>query len=219
MMVDKLDHRIIATLDLLASRWTGAGVLLPCFSLLAQGESLAVSEMAEASGREVSLIEQTLEAARCRFDDDARLIDLFGMTLEPTLHRLEIGGRIVFSCCALWAHVIPRLIERPVSVESVDPASRQVVRLSISPTGITALDPPRALATLAIADSGSIESDVESAFCRHVRHFATLDSAQRFSLVSPARRVVSLGTLDRAAERLHLAIADQADRAPGTASS
>lgn len=216
MMEDKLDQGIIATLDLLASRWAGAGPLLPCFPLLAQGEPLAISEMAEASGREVWLIEQTLKAARCRFDDDARLIDLFGMTLEPTLHRLEIGGRIVFSCCALWAHVIPRLVGRPVSVQSVDPTSRQVVRLSISPTGVTALDPPQALATLAVADSGSIGSDVESAFCRHVRHFATLGSAERFSLVSPARRVVPLGALDRAAERLHLAIADQA---PGTASS
>lgn len=206
MMEERPDQQIGSTIDYLASRWQGAGPLLPCFSLLARRGPLSINEIAEAAGGEIPLIKQTLQAARCRFDERGRLIDLFGMTLEPTLHRLEIEGKVVFSCCALWAHVIPKLVGRLAKVESVDPASRRVVRLSISPKGIAALDPPEAMATLAVADSGSVDDGVEAAFCRHVRHFACRDSAERFAQAFPARRVVTVEALHEAAQLLHQSI-------------
>ncbi|MEE8583407.1 MAG: organomercurial lyase, partial [Acidobacteriota bacterium] len=108
-----------STIDLLADRWEGAGPLLACFPLLAQGEPLPIGRIAEAAGVDIQLIEQALRTARCKCDENGCLTDLFGMSLEPTHHRLEIEGRVVFSCCALWAHVIPRLVERWAEVESV----------------------------------------------------------------------------------------------------
>ncbi|MEE8586533.1 MAG: organomercurial lyase, partial [Acidobacteriota bacterium] len=86
------------------------------------------------------------------------------------------------------------------------PASRTVVRLSISPDGIESVHPPGAMATLAVADSGSVKADVEAAFCRHVRHFACRDSAKRFAESFPSRRIVTLEGLHQAAMQLHNAI-------------
>lgn len=192
-----------STIRILASRWADAGLLLPAFPLLASGQPLGIDEIAEATSVNVDRVTQVLENARCERDEDGRLIDLFGMTLSPTLHRLTIDGRVLFSCCALWAHVIPKLLDRTVHVESVDPISRELIRFSISAHGIDSAKPADAMATMAIASQEAVDADVCPAFCCHVRHFGSLESAERFAARSRARHVVDLVTLDNMADQLH----------------
>jgi len=136
-----------STIQHLAVRWQEARVLLPLFPLLAEGEPLDIDHAAQATGLPAIQIETAAVAGRCARDAKGRLVDLYGMTLAPTLHRIEVDTRIVYSCCALWAHVIPKLIGQAVEVESVDPLRRELVRLWISPTGVEAVEPIGATAT------------------------------------------------------------------------
>lgn len=202
----ELIRQFDSTIHRLADRWAGAGPLLPGFPLLAQGTPLTASQIADVAGVSVHEIEQALKKARCAFDESGHLIDLFGMMLAPTYHRLEIGGKVVFSCCALWAHVIPRLVDREVLVESVDPYNRNLVRLVIAPEKIKSVDPVGAMATMAVAETASLEQDVGTAFCRHVQHFGSPDSARKFAEEAPSRRVVSVEELNEIAAQLHSAI-------------
>ena len=195
-----------STIRCLAERWSGAGLLLSGIPLLARGEPLTVGQIANAVGVNDHEVEEALAKARCAFNESGRLIDLFGMTLAPTYHRLEIEGKAVFSCCALWAHVIPKLVDREVLVESVDPQSREIVRLEIAPGKVQSVNPGTAIATMAVADAASIEQDVGAAFCRHVRHFASSDSAQKFATGSPSCRVVDVDELHEVAAQLFEAI-------------
>ena len=199
-------QRFQPTLDLLASRWGEAGPLLPGFPLLAQGRPLPVEEIAKATGAEVGEIEAAVDAARCERDAQRRLIDLFGLMLTPTHHRLEIGDKVLFSCCALWAHVIPKLVDSRVWVESVDPRRHELVRLSISHASVESADPPGAAATLALATQETIEADVSRAFCSQVRHFVSRESAEEFAAGLPTCHAVELAELQEAAELLHRAI-------------
>lgn len=195
-----------STVRCLAERWSGAGLLLPGFPLLARGEPLTVGQIAKAAGVDDHEIGEALRKARCAFNESGCLIDLFGMMLAPTYHRLEIDGKAIFSCCALWAHVIPQLIDRVVLVESVDPRSRELVRLEIAPGKVQSVNPGPALATMAVADAASIEKDVGSAFCSHVRHFAWSGSAREFAAASPSRQIVEIDELHEIAGQLHEAI-------------
>jgi len=196
----------LPTLELLAGRWGSAGPLLAGFTLLAQGRPVSIEEIAKAASTEVGQVKQAVDAARCERDAQGRLVDLYGMTLTPTLHRLGIDGRILFSCCALWAHVIPKLVDRTVQVDSVDPMRRELVRLAASPTGIDSADPPGAATTLAVADQEAIDADVCGAFCCQVRHFVSRESAEEFAAVRPTCHAIELADLQGAAERLHQAI-------------
>ncbi|MDH3524328.1 MAG: organomercurial lyase [Acidobacteriota bacterium] len=194
------------TLDLLAQRWGSAGPLLAGFPLLARGRPLPVAEIADATGADVHRIEEALDAARCERDARGRLIDLYGLTLTPTLHRLEIGSRALFSCCALWAHVIPKLVATTVRVESVDPLRREIVRLWLSSGGIERVEPAGAAASLAVARREAIAASVGAAFCSQVRHFVSRDSAEEFAAARPSCDVLDLAELQEAADYLHAAI-------------
>lgn len=191
------------SIGLLANRWGSAGPLLPGFPLLAQGHPVSVQEIAEAAGTEVDQVERAVDGARCARDPQGRLIDLYGLTLTPTIHRLTIDGKVLFSCCALWAHVIPMLVDRIVRVESVDPMRREQVRLVISPDGIESVDPPAAVATLAVATQEAIDRNVSEAWCRQVAHFVSRESAEEFVAGRSTCHVVDLAELRQATELFH----------------
>lgn len=191
------------TIHHLAARWRQAEVLLPAFPFLARGRPLAIDDLSRRTGTALGEIERAVRTGRCEQDSAGRLVELYGMTLSPTLHRIEIETKIVFSCCALWAHVIPKLVDNKVSIESIDPVERQVARLEVSPRGIESAEPTGAVATLAIATGAAIESDVSEAFCNQVRHFVSRGSAQRFAQENPRRQVVELDELQEAADQLY----------------
>lgn len=194
------------TIQRLAARWTDADVLLPAFPLLARGKPLEIGDIAETTSISVERVTEALDSGRCERDETGRLIDLYGMTLMPTLHRLEIDGKILFSCCALWAHVIPKLVDQTVKIESIDPYCHELVRLSVSPNGVDSAEPGGAAATMAIAGQEAVDADVCTAFCCHVRHFVSNESAANFAADSPARHVVDLRQLDESANQLYRGI-------------
>ncbi len=194
------------TIELLTERWRNAGPLLRGFPLLARGRPLPVEAIADATGVRVDLVETAVDAAHCERDARGRLIDLYGMSLTPTLHRLEIDGKILFSCCALWAHVIPKLVATTVRVESVDPIRREAIRLSVSAQGIESVELPGSAATLAIATQEAIEADVSDAFCRQVCHFVSRESAEEFAATRSSHYVLELSELQAAADLLHQSI-------------
>ena len=194
------------TLDLLANRWSDAGPLLPAFPLLARGGPLSVDEIARAAGVEARRVGRALEAARCERDAEGRVLELYGLTLTPTSQRLEIQGKVLFACCALWAHVIPKLVDATVRIESVDPVRQEVVRLSLTPHGVESADPTGCAATLAVAQKEAITTDVGGAFCSHVRHHVSRESAEEFAAAGPTRHAVGLAELQEAADYLYGAI-------------
>ena len=199
-------HTLDTTIQLLAQRWSQAEALLAAFPLLARGGPLAIAELARSTGARKDQVESAVEAGQCDRDAAGRLIGIYGMTLAPAAHRLEIDGRIVYCCCALWAHVLPKLVGETVRVESVDPIRRELIRLSISPDGLESVEPSGAAAVLVVTDREKLAMNVGAAFCSHVRHFVSKQSAQQFVEEDPARKLVGLPELQEAAEQLHRAI-------------
>jgi alkylmercury lyase len=195
-----------ATIRHLAVAWQEAEVLLPLFPLLARGEPLAIDRASQATGVPAAEIERAAAAGRCERDAQGRLVDLYGMTLAPTLHRIEVESKIVYSCCALWAHVIPRLIGQRIEVQSVDPVRRELVRLSIDPTGVEAVEPFGARATMVVSSDEEVSDDVRASFCHQVSHFVSPESAREFAEESSERAVFELDQFQDAADQLYRAI-------------
>ena len=105
-------------IDYLAARWTGAdkALLRQVFPLLAEGQPVAVERIAERTGAATDRIEQALLCARAGRDATGRVVELSGLMLSPTLHRLEVGGVALFCCCALLAHLAPLLLSQENSL-------------------------------------------------------------------------------------------------------
>lgn len=205
MMEDSHRKAVSQTISHLAARWADADkrILRQVFPLLAKGQPVSVGRIAEAAGTETPIVEAALEHGRAGRDVDGQVIELSGLMLAPTMHRVEIGEVALFSCCALLAQLVPALIGRPVTVESIDPVSRRVVRLAIAARTVTAVQPRQAVATLVVTEPRGVAEDVCASFCCHVHHFVSSDSASIFAAADRRRYVLGIGELHEAAQSLY----------------
>ena len=123
------------TLEYVAARWREAdrGTLRHAFPLLARGRPVAPESLAERAGVSVAMADTAMRSGPLGLDADGALSELFGVMQAPTLHRVEVEGRAGFTCCAVVAHTLPALVDQAVTVESVDPLSRRVIKLRLSP--------------------------------------------------------------------------------------
>lgn len=196
---------VLQTVRHLALRWEHADkqILRFVFRLLAEGKPVTAARIAGVVGAAPGAVEKALELARAGRDANEQVVELSGLTLNPTMHRLQIGDKVLFGCCALLAQLAALLVKETVRIDSVDPVSRRVVRLDVGPQGVGGIDPPEAMASFVVTDAASIAQDVGSAFCRHVNYFVSYDAAVEFAGASRQRYVLTIAELHEGARRLY----------------
>ncbi len=192
----------------IAVRWEEADkeFLRHLFPMLARGRPVLPSDLSRIAEKEVSVIEEELSKGHVDTDAQGNAIELFGISLLPTLHRIQVGQVFLFSCCALVAHMVPLLLEQTVTIESVDPVSNNLIRLCVSPTGVKSVEPEGSVGTLVITNQSGVLENVRTAFCLHVCHFPAMEIAQEFVASNEKRYVVSIEQLHDAARQLTAAI-------------
>lgn len=192
------------TLEYVAARWRDAdrGTLRHAFPLLARGRPVAPESLAERAGVSVAMADAAMRSGPLGLDADGALSELFGVMQAPTLHRVEVDGRAGFTCCAVVAHTLPALVDQAVTVESVDPLSRRVIKLRLSPDSIEHLQPSTAVACFPTTLPNADLASVRDAFCSHIKHFADRASAQEFAALNSRRQVVSVVELHALARQL-----------------
>ncbi len=197
--------RIAASKNNLAARWVGADkqLLRQIFPLLARGQPVGIDQIAERTGATTAVVEEALLRGRVGRDPKGRVVELSGLMLSPTLHRVEVGGVALFSCCALLAHMTPLFLDSDVILESVDPQSRAVIRLELSPKEVAAHTPASAVGSFVEAEPEGVATDVGANFCSHVHHFTDAASAASYLAADARRFLVEITELRAAAEDLY----------------
>lgn len=74
--------------------------------LLAEGSPVPVETIASATGRAASEVERVLGAGGAEMDEQGRLVGL-GLTIRETPHRFTVGGRSLYTWCALDTLIFP----------------------------------------------------------------------------------------------------------------
>lgn len=181
-MSNQLSQTILNTIDLVAARWSQANtnILRNVFPLLAKGQPVTVTSIASACGEYQETIKETLRLGQAQCDQYGRVVGLSGFGLGPTRHRIEIDGVVLYGCCAMFSLMIPSLVAQEVKIESVDPITRQLVRLKVRPDGFVRADPANAAGSMVTADQEALNRDIGAAFCSHINYFVSPESAQKF---------------------------------------
>jgi alkylmercury lyase len=129
------------------------------------------------------------------------------LTLRPTPHDFEVEGTPLSTWCAVDTLMFPALLGRPARVVSSCHATGAQVRLTVTPTGVTELDPPDAVVSLVTPDA---PASVRSAFCHQVHFFATRDAAAPWLAEHPEAVVVGVQEGFQLAQPLVQALLDGA---------
>ncbi len=204
--MQNLDSRVEHSLLPVVARWAGQdkGMLLPLFRLIASGEALEEAQLAEELNRGTDAVNAALDTSLAEIDSCGRVSELFGITREPTLHRIEVGGATLYSCCALVAHMVPAIMQQAVTVESTDPINGKTIKLAISVDAeLQRVHPLTARGSMVDCAVDEIIASPRAKFCCHVKHFAVSESAAEFASKDSGRYVVTIEEFHEAAQWLY----------------
>ena len=139
--------------------------------------SQIAAELDVSSDQAAELIERTAER-----DDDGAVRGIVGLSLNNHPHRFRVGGRELTNWCALDPLLIVPTMSEDVELESTDPQTGEVVRVSVSPDGVKAQEPEQAVISIVVPELGGFESveAVWMTFCHQVHFFSSREAGEQF---------------------------------------
>lgn len=185
-----LADRLVASVSQAGSARAAPGCYRVLLQLLAQGEPVAIPQLAAAAGLSIEDVQRMMGGWRdTEYDRQGRIVG-YGLTLHATSHRFAVDGKQLYAWCALDTLFLPAVIARPARVDSSCAATGLPVRLAVEPdAGVTALEPATAVVSI-VTPEGS--SSVRASFCNPGRFFATRDAARDWQGKHPGMEVLSV---------------------------
>ncbi|MFC1481715.1 organomercurial lyase [Candidatus Neomarinimicrobiota bacterium] len=208
-MITELKSREISqTVDHIAARWArpDKSILKQVFPLLASGQPLTEEQIIEVTGANHSNVREALSLGRTGRDEQGHVIELFGVTKTTTSHRIEINQTILYSCCALVAHMVPMLTGGTARIESTDPISKESVWVTIRDHTLESFTPMDATGTFVSTEFREVMDSVGDAFCNHIMHFSSIENAQEFIAQNPKRFILNMEEFHDIAIKMYEAI-------------
>lgn len=154
---------------------------------------------AQATDRTVKQVRQILSLLPDTEYDDAGHIVGSGLTLRPTSHRFETGGRTLYTWCALDTLIFPAVLDRSARVSSPCHATGAPIHVTVEPTRIVDVDPSTTVVSLVIPDGAA---SIRTAFCDQVHFFASSDAASPWLEQHPGTTVLPVADAFDVARRL-----------------
>jgi alkylmercury lyase len=114
-----------------------------------------------------------------------------GLSLAPTRHRLEVGGRSLCTWCAWDTLFIPELLNTTALVESTCPATGERVALTVHPDGMV---PTRQSPFVSFVkpEPTKATADIVKHFCCHVQFFASELAGREWISQHPGTLIATL---------------------------
>lgn len=161
---------------------------LQIFALLSQGAGLTGAQIATAARVPTRFVETFLAGhPGAYFDRNGVLVGYLGLAVRTMPHRFKVKERDLFTWCAWDSLFIPELLAETAHVTSQEPGREEMIRLTVTPSGISASEPTEAAMSVLLPDLGlpgeraKMEKDIISSFCHHVHFFSSRDRGEAWA--------------------------------------
>lgn len=186
--------------EILARSWEAAPpsilkVTSTLIHLLQHGKPVTPEELATATELEVGVAVRLARRLGAEFDNEDNLVG-WGLTLVPTPHKYRANGHDLYAWCAADTISFPSLLNHTAVIESPDPISGEIVRLTVTPDGVEGLNPSSAVV------SWSLESDLDNirgSFCNLTHYFTSRETAAQYVSDRPGLVIVPVDSVFEAA--------------------
>jgi len=146
----------------------------------------------------------------CERDGEGNVVGIAGLSQNPHPHDFTVNGVQLTTWCALDTLFLPVLLQQTAEIASPCPVTGEVIRLTITPQGVTSKQPASAAISIVIPQprTSGLESveEIWTTFCYHVHFFASEHSAQEW--VATREQQIVMLTTEEAFELGQLALSD-----------
>lgn len=173
-----------------------AGIVL--LRELAGGEPVGAAQLAQALGIPVgdaeALIRESGLSPFVHADEGGRILGFWGLSTARMHHRFTLNGQPLWTWCAVDSLFLPELLGETARVESRDPEGGDLVRLTVSPTGIEAVEPKGVVVSMNSPDvwETSSAAQVIATACHFIFFFTSRASGEHWVATHPKTVLLSL---------------------------
>jgi alkylmercury lyase len=129
-------------------------------------------------------------------DADNNIRGIFGLSLNPTTHRVSVDGAQLWGWCAGDTFEPPLLLQQRAVIESAAPASGNTVHLTVSSEQVEEVQPPGAVMSMIVIDPNAADmSSVQAiwgSFCHHVHFFPSREEAEQWAAGRDEIEIISV---------------------------
>jgi alkylmercury lyase len=175
-----------------------------------------VEQIASALDIEQQTAHEVLDKM-CERDRDGNVVGIAGLSQNQHPHRFTIKGIRLATWCAWDALFLPVMLQQTAEVSSQCPVTGEVIRLTITPEGVTSYQPASAVISIVIPQTttSGLESveEIWTTFCQHVHFFASPQAAQEW--VAARGQEIAILTIEEAFELGRLTLSEVLRHLPG----
>ena len=146
----------------------------------------------------------------CEQDGEGNVVGIAGLSQKQHPHRFSVNGIQLATWCAWDALFLPVMLQQTAEVSSQCPATGEVIRLTITPEGVTSYQPEGAVISIVIPQPrmSGLESveEIWMTFCHHIHFFASPQVAQE--CVATQEQEIAILTIEEAFELGRLTLSE-----------
>lgn len=220
---DELFEMLVRRLPVPSPEEQRAGIIL--LRELARGALVSVPEFARALDTSVQKTEALIRTSALspfvHVDKDDQILGFYGLSVVPTRHQTIMSKRKLWTWCAPDMLEHAELLDQTAEVESADPETGHMIRLTVSPTRIESVEPREVIVSIRRPEMWDMRSaaGLITSGCHFHFFFASRQSAERWLAKHPDSFLVPLGEVFAFIRRLnsHLFGSELARRRASTA--
>ncbi len=148
------------------------------YRLLAEGQPVTIQELADTLDMSLNDVKSIIEGwSGLFFDDAGKITGYWGLSVTEMPHRFRVNDHTLYTWCAWDTLFIPQVIGQTAHVESLDPETKESIRVTVAPEGVLAVEPADTVISFMIPNTEQIRADVIKSFCHYVHFFSSEETA------------------------------------------
>jgi alkylmercury lyase len=152
-------------------------LFLALYRLLAAGQPVDSSALAESARLPVDAVRAALERLPGLYTDDRqRVIGFWGLSIRPMPHQMTVNGQTIYAWCAWDTLFLPELLASMAGVQSRCPTTGRRITLTVEGTQVTSRDPAETVFSFLHRDQ-PFDADTIRTFCHYVHFFVDPEAA------------------------------------------
>lgn len=165
---------------------------LALYRLLLHGRPVSPAELAASIGVSEADAEAALGCWPGVFRDrKGRIAGFWGLAVRGMPHKLSTSAGEITTWCALDPLIIAPLVTDRAAVESSDPISGAPISLTVTPSGVTDVDPKGTFVSM-LTPEGAFDHDIVESFCHFVHFFASAESGRQWVAEHPGTFLLTI---------------------------
>lgn len=170
-------------------------LMRPVVLLLAEGHPVSINEVAEVAGWPAARVARVLHSSPDAEWTATGLLSGLCVTLQPTPHRLTVGGPTMHVWCAFHALTIPAILGKEAHLESTCIVTGTRIEFDVSADGFAIVEPATAVIAVRTCAENTPTEIVPS--CVHQALFRDIAVTARWADDHPDHKVLSVRDASR----------------------